>query len=438
MKRFTRLLFLGLVVGFVQILNIGYVLADRVQLVPGLEVRSTGPIITMYNTTAEDSDWGRESYIKARGTQSGAEVSTLGELWFGHDGASDDEKGQFRIKLNIGGLLATKLDLDSDGLTVDTLDTGLGENELYDMNQNVMTSSIVSFLQMVASQSATIGSASNKALLHLYGGSAGGTQGATIYLYMNDDYDSNSDYWLNYISGEDLHWYNQDLGTSMILDLAGDLTVYHDLTVSGAATISGNMVSSGTLSGTSLDTGQGAHELYAMNQDVEDTDAVTFLTVDTGQGAYELYAMDQDVRENDSPTFNLPTFTNGAIIGSEGGGGKVLSIKGSDAPGTDYGGGILLYNANDYDGTFEYWTVQVYEDDLNFTTSNISTSKMLLTPDGDLTINGDLTVGQFVQFPASSAPTCSASGTTAGIVYYDLTNDELRVCRSDGTWDSLD
>lgn len=53
----------------------------------------------------------------------------------------------------------------------------------------------------------------------------------------------------------------------------------------------------------SIDTGQGANELYEMNQNVRTTDAVTFNTVDTGQGANELYAMDQNMRTTDSVEF---------------------------------------------------------------------------------------------------------------------------------------
>ena len=53
-----------------------------------------------------------------------------------------------------------------------------------------------------------------------------------------------------------------------------------------------------------LDTGQGANELYSMNQDVETTDAVTFATLDTGQGANELYSMNQDVETTDDVEFN--------------------------------------------------------------------------------------------------------------------------------------
>ncbi|MHA1305625.1 MAG: hypothetical protein ACTSPI_18135, partial [Candidatus Heimdallarchaeaceae archaeon] len=65
----------------------------------------------------------------------------------------------------------------------------------------------------------------------------------------------------------------------------------------------GTITSDGIIAGTTLNTGQGAYELFAMNQDVESTDAVTFVTVDTGQGANELYDMDQDVEKQDMVTF---------------------------------------------------------------------------------------------------------------------------------------
>src|SRR3989344_7446476 len=54
---------------------------------------------------------------------------------------------------------------------------------------------------------------------------------------------------------------------------------------------------------TTLDTGQGANELYDMDQNVLTTSAVTFATLDTGQGANELYDMDQNVLTSSSPTF---------------------------------------------------------------------------------------------------------------------------------------
>lgn len=61
-----------------------------------------------------------------------------------------------------------------------------------------------------------------------------------------------------------------------------------------------------------LNTGQGAYELYAMDQDLESTDAVTFDTVDTGQGANELYDMDQNVQTTDAVTFGTVDTGQGA------------------------------------------------------------------------------------------------------------------------------
>ena len=75
-----------------------------------------------------------------------------------------------------------------------------------------------------------------------------------------------------------------------------------DSTTIGATTPSTAVV-------TTLDTGQGANELYAMNQDVETTDAVVFATLDTGQGANELYDMNQNVQTTDSVTFSSMTIT---------------------------------------------------------------------------------------------------------------------------------
>lgn len=54
-----------------------------------------------------------------------------------------------------------------------------------------------------------------------------------------------------------------------------------------------------------IDTGQGAYEIYFMDQDIGTTNATTFATVDTGQGAYEVYFMNQDTGTN-----NVTTFTN--------------------------------------------------------------------------------------------------------------------------------
>jgi hypothetical protein len=63
----------------------------------------------------------------------------------------------------------------------------------------------------------------------------------------------------------------------------------------------------GVATATTLDTGQGANELFDMDQNVLQASAVTFATVDTGQGANELYDMDQNVLVASSPTFAAVT-----------------------------------------------------------------------------------------------------------------------------------
>ena len=66
-----------------------------------------------------------------------------------------------------------------------------------------------------------------------------------------------------------------------------------------------------------INTGQGVNELYGMNQDVKTTDAVTFATVNTGQGANELYDMNQNVKSDSSVTFDALTVTNDTIINGD-------------------------------------------------------------------------------------------------------------------------
>lgn len=56
--------------------------------------------------------------------------------------------------------------------------------------------------------------------------------------------------------------------------------------------------------GATLNTGQGDNELYAMNQDVESTDAVDFITVNTGEGDNELFGMDQNVTTSSDVEFD--------------------------------------------------------------------------------------------------------------------------------------
>lgn len=89
-----------------------------------LEITTTTPYITLHNSTHEDD--GRESWISAKGEQSGGEETTLGRIVFSHDGAADDEKGKIVLSTNDGSDTNTPTDrvgIDSAGV-VRFLNTG--------------------------------------------------------------------------------------------------------------------------------------------------------------------------------------------------------------------------------------------------------------------------------------------------------------------------
>lgn len=64
--------------------------------------QSTTPYVNLLNTTAEDTEGGRESRLNFKGTQSGSEISTLARIQASHDGAVDDEKGDLIFHTNDG------------------------------------------------------------------------------------------------------------------------------------------------------------------------------------------------------------------------------------------------------------------------------------------------------------------------------------------------
>ena len=86
------------------------------------------------------------------------------------------------------------------------------------------------------------------------------------------------------------------------LSASGNATVGGTFGVTGATTLAA--LTAAAVTATTLDTGQGANELYDMNQNVKTDSAVTFTTVNTGQGANELYSMNQSV----SSTGAAPSF----------------------------------------------------------------------------------------------------------------------------------
>lgn len=67
-----------------------------------LEITCTAPYAVFHNSTSEDIASGRECRFIAVGHRSGDEEITTGYLEFAHDGASDDDKGVFRVMLNDG------------------------------------------------------------------------------------------------------------------------------------------------------------------------------------------------------------------------------------------------------------------------------------------------------------------------------------------------
>ena len=85
-----------------------------------------------------------------------------------------------------------------------------------------------------------------------------------------------------------------------------DLSVGNDLTVTDGATVGG------TLNAANVDTGNGATEIFDMNQDLRTDDNVAFATVNTGQGANELYDMNQDLRTDDNVAFATVNTGQGA------------------------------------------------------------------------------------------------------------------------------
>jgi hypothetical protein len=83
-----------------------------------------------------------------------------------------------------------------------------------------------------------------------------------------------------------------------------DQIILDDNVSVNSVTVATTLIAGETVNAATIDTGQGANELYAMDQDVRSTDAVTFASVNTGQGANQLFPTDQNLRTTDAVTFN--------------------------------------------------------------------------------------------------------------------------------------
>jgi len=99
---------------------------DTVDVSGDITATDSTPELILLNDTHEDTDGGREGKITFKGEQSGGEVTVLAQIQSGHDGTSDDEKGDLIFKTNDGsdGASPTEAMRISSGQKV-----GIGTND---------------------------------------------------------------------------------------------------------------------------------------------------------------------------------------------------------------------------------------------------------------------------------------------------------------------
>ncbi len=214
--------------------------------------------------------------------------------------------------------------------TATTLDTGYGANELYDMNQHVLTSSAVTFATINTGSGAmelndsaiangdvnsipssdqvydfviglgytttTYVNTQNTSMKNYVDGTFAtqayvNTQNTSVKNYADSTMTAQNTSQTNYINSNNVSVTNAINAVAAIGEPNWNANY-------SARTGSGNVVFStsptfttptlGAATATTLDTGQGANELYDMNQNVLTSSAVTFATINTGSGAMEL------------------------------------------------------------------------------------------------------------------------------------------------------
>jgi hypothetical protein len=252
--------------------------------------------------------------------------------------------------VNAASIAANAAMLDQPVLTTsnvvfDSVDTGHGANELHAMNQDVQSSDLVTFAginvngniilsgtvdgvdvaatKLVVDQNeadvaaVTVTANSNAAMLDqpLL------TTSNVVFNSVNTGHGAN-----------ELHAMNQDVQSS-------DLVTFAGINVNGNIILSGTVdnvdiaalkvvVDSNTADASSAKTAADTNALR-LDQAVKTTSHVTFSSLDTGLGAHELYAMDQNVRNSDLVQFAGLT-VNGNIIVSGTVDGVDLSTVESD------------------------------------------------------------------------------------------------------------
>ena len=189
-------------------------------------------------------------------------------------------------------------------LTATTINTGQGATEVHLMNQNVTTTSDVTFKNLAITGTGSLAVISSSRI-------DGNGYGNIV------------------ISGSLIP------GTDDVFDLGSGSKEWSQLVVN-AITASGNIKTAGTLAAgattvgalvsTTINTGQGVTEVHLMDQNVREADAVVFATVNTGQGANELYDMDQNVTTTSNVFFGFIS-ASGDISGSNlDAGGNISAI----------------------------------------------------------------------------------------------------------------
>ena len=212
-----------------------------------------------------------------------------------------------------------------------------------------------------------------------------------------------------YNNGGNLFWN----GTQ--LDAAPVTPTLQAVTDQGATTTSGITVAN-------INTGQGATEVYAMDQNVRTTDAVTFAsasvgTLNTGQGANELYDMDQNVLTTSDVNFNS--------VSSD-----TISEKTPDAGIT--ADGVLLKDSSVSAATVDtgQGANELYDMDQNvLTTSDVSFNSVSSdtisekTADAGVTIDGVKAKDGFVEMATSGvpSPTTNRLYQSSGNLYWNGT-----------------
>ena len=229
------------------------------------------------------------------GNADGVIFKASGEI----EATSLDISGNADIAGNLTGLdNVTSTNYIIGGHTIDDIDI---TSEFVDADAHIMSSKAIG-ARFAVKNADTTGTATNA------------TNAAHVLITDNED--TNEHNQLTFIEGAgggganrgleaDGHLtYNPSKGLVIApnFSASGHIHAVGDITAS-AALKGATGVIAGALAAATLNTGQGANELYAMNQNVRSSDAVVFTTVNTGQGANELYGMDQAVKTNSNVTF---------------------------------------------------------------------------------------------------------------------------------------